>query len=473
MPTQLCRNILIVRMGALGDILHALPAQQQLSHQLPEASIHWVSEAAYVPLLQTVPGISRIWPANTKKWRRQPFQPGEMVSLFRDLRRQRFDLALDFQGLLKSAVLARISGASRILGFVPERFKEKGIQWFYTKSQVGEGDLTRHIIETNLDLIRELVPVSKAQPVIPFSIPESDRDYVQRKLEELEIANPVLINPGAGWVTKLWPVRNYARLALEIQRQLGTPVVVTYGPGEEHLVEQIQNELAPGRLAAFPTSIVQLASLCQSSRLMIAEIRAHCTWLSRPGRPQSRSWAPPLRAATAHSILPMKWSRETSPVLIHTSVPSTSLCAWTYLLRWCWKRSRKGWLNRFENEISHEHPKASRSHRLRFRRRVCVSLDSFSRLAHPWCRRSGYRTGVENLGDKEHLEEFVQFATSGPYRWTRNPLYLGFLILGSGFMIASAQPILLIAFAVLFFGVYVPVMRKRGKGASICLRAGL
>jgi lipopolysaccharide heptosyltransferase I len=270
MPTQFCRNILIVRMGALGDILHALPAQQQLSHQLPKTSIHWLSETAYVPLLQTVPGISRIWTANTKKWRRQPFQPGEMVRLFRDLRRQHFDLALDFQGLLKSAVLARISGASRILGFAPERFKEKGIQWFYTNSQAGEGDLTRHIIETNLDLIRELVPVSKAHPVVPFLIPEADQTYVERKLRENEIANPVLINPGAGWVTKLWPARNYARLAREIQSQLGAPVVVTYGPGEEHLVERIQSELAPERLAAFPTSIVQLASLCQSSRLMIA-----------------------------------------------------------------------------------------------------------------------------------------------------------------------------------------------------------
>ncbi len=263
------RKILIVRMGALGDILHALPAQQQLARNLPEHSIHWLAEFAYVPLLRCVPGISRIWKVDTQSWRRNPFQLGQAVGLVRSLRNQHFDLVLDFQGLLKSALVSRLSGAPRILGYAPERFKKSGIRRFYTASIDGEADLNRHVIEGNLELVRQVVPTPEAQPVIPFSLPDSDCHYVRNCLRKRNLLNPILINPGAGWVTKIWPARQYARLAEAIERKLGIPVVLTYGPGEESLVEQIQREVAPGQLAAFPTTIVQLAALCQQARLMV------------------------------------------------------------------------------------------------------------------------------------------------------------------------------------------------------------
>ncbi len=266
-------KILLVRMGALGDILHALPAQQVLAGRCPEAEIHWLAEPHYAPLLDCVPGIHRVWKADTKRWRRGPLHWEGFPKLVRQLRRERFDLALDFQGLFKSALLTWLSGARPILGFQPERFKEKGCQWFYTDTIAGEADLSRHVIETNLRLVSALFgPPNASTHRIEFSIPESDRAYLDRQLQllGLEEKGPVLINPGAGWPTKLWPAEQYARLSLEIENRLGLPVVFTYGPGEEPLIDTIRRVRSGRQTWTFPSTIVQLAELCRRAGLMIA-----------------------------------------------------------------------------------------------------------------------------------------------------------------------------------------------------------
>ncbi len=260
-------------MGALGDIIHALPAQQLLSRRLPDAEIHWLTEPHYAPLLRCVSGIDRIWEADTKGWRREPWQLGGITGLVRQLRRHHFDVALDFQGLFKSALLTWFSSPRRIVGFKPERFKEQGIDWFYTASIEGEADFSRHVIDTNLRLVEEIIgEPAAASARIDFSIPEDDREYVTRQLGRLGLkpGTPVLINPGAGWETKLWPAAQYGQLSLAIERDLGLPVVFSYGPGEEPLIEEIRQVRGRQATPTFATSIVQLAELCRVSRLMIA-----------------------------------------------------------------------------------------------------------------------------------------------------------------------------------------------------------
>ena len=264
------RKILIVRLGSLGDIVHTIPAQQQIFRQLPKADIHWLTEPPYETLIDTIPGISKIWLAATRKWRRQFLSAAEIFKLVGALRDQRFDIALDFQGLLKSAVLARLSGAQRIIGFAPERFKEPSARHFYTDTVVGDDGSKRHAVEINLRLTGWLgCDQNGVDTVIPMDVPAQAFDYVDRQLQRLEIENPVLINPGAGWVTKLWPVANYAQLALRLQDELKLPVVFTYGPGEEPLIETAIAASSPRKVTAFPTTIVQLAALCRRSRLLV------------------------------------------------------------------------------------------------------------------------------------------------------------------------------------------------------------
>ncbi len=262
-------KVLIVRLGALGDVLHALPAQQLLHTRLPGARIDWLAEPPYIPLLRCAPGIRRAWPVNLRRWKSDSSEAPDLVRLIKLLRRERFDMVVDFQGLLKSAVLARIAGPGRVVGFRAERFKETGTGWLYTHREKGESDLSQHVIDGNLRLIKRFVGGNNATPLVPFKIPREDQAYVRRRLSDFEIHNPVLLNPGAGWVTKRWPASEYGWLARMIVERLGLPVTVTYGPGEEGLVEELR-QAAGINLVAFPTTITQLAALCRASRLMVA-----------------------------------------------------------------------------------------------------------------------------------------------------------------------------------------------------------
>ncbi|RPI29442.1 MAG: lipopolysaccharide heptosyltransferase family protein [Acidobacteria bacterium] len=273
------RKILIVRLGSLGDIIHAMPAQQQLHRCLPLAEIHWLTETAYVPLLESVPGITRIWVAGLRKWSwRGSSRP--FVQLIRALRREHFDLALDFQGLLKSAIVARLSGARLVAGFGPALTRERLASSFYSDRVAAKPEEKLHVVDLNLRLAERPgctngnhappfdSTAPRRAPIIPLEIPEAAGSRVRQKLAENRIERPILLNPGAGWATKLWPAGHYAQLAGRIQDELEIPVVLTYGPGEESIIEEVKQ--ATSGCCSFPTSIPELAALCRESRLMIA-----------------------------------------------------------------------------------------------------------------------------------------------------------------------------------------------------------
>ena len=187
-------KILIVRLGALGDIVHALPAQQQIHRRFPDCEIHWLVEPHYRGLLETVPGIHRIWTADTKRWRRRPGTALDLVRLVPALRRERFDLALDFQGLIKSAFLARLSGAGRRMGFCRERCREPAAAGFYTDTVPTSGD--GHVIDLNLELAGSLGCAGEATARVPFRLPAEARHYVDSRLQAAGGGRPVLLNPG-------------------------------------------------------------------------------------------------------------------------------------------------------------------------------------------------------------------------------------------------------------------------------------
>ena len=265
------QKLLIVKLGSLGDIIHTIPAQQRLAQHFPQAQIHWLTEPPYDTLLDHIPGISRVWLADTKKWRRNISSLPESIHLIRALRQHYFDAALDFQGLVKSALLAKLSGAERVIGFVAHQSREPASRYFYSETVVGDDGSRPHAVEINLQLARSLgCSKNGANPLIPLEISSEAFDYVDGQLSKNNIAKPILVNPGAGWVTKLWPLKNYAQLLLRIHQELGHGIVLTYGPGEEDLVQEIQAVTAPHPIAAFPTTFLQLAALCRRSRLLIA-----------------------------------------------------------------------------------------------------------------------------------------------------------------------------------------------------------
>ncbi|MBI4444370.1 MAG: glycosyltransferase family 9 protein [Acidobacteria bacterium] len=264
-------KILIVRLGSFGDIVHAIPVQQQLADLMPGGEIQWLSEPPYVPFLKCVPGVSRIWAADTKKWKRNPSALRELPALLSGLRRQHFDLALDFQGLAKSALLARLSGATRVIGFRSRDLRERWAAPFYTERIVpmNNEDAKRHVIEKNFSFLRHLGWQTAPRAEIRLEIPLADSAYIDENLRQLKISRPVLIHPGAGRLAKRWQPASFAQLAQKIIDILRLEVVLSYGPGEESLIESLRSYSAPVCLPAFPTTFLQLAALCRRAQLFI------------------------------------------------------------------------------------------------------------------------------------------------------------------------------------------------------------
>ncbi len=261
-------KILIVRFGSLGDIVHGLPAQQELHRKYPEAGIHWLAEKPYKPLLETVPFLDKVWAAEMKKWRKNLGGLRHFKRLVKQLRAEEYDLVYDFQGLLKSAITARLAGGRSLLGFDRSLLREKAARFFYSQAASLEPG-NRHQVECALDLVAPPRFTGKASAAINFDYPPECIEYIERNFAELEISTPpVLLNPGAAWETKRWDTRRFVQLAEKIEKS-GYPVIYTTGPGEEHLLEAIRNE-SSWPVKTFPTTIVQLSALCSRSALMVA-----------------------------------------------------------------------------------------------------------------------------------------------------------------------------------------------------------
>ena len=139
-------RILIVRLGALGDIVHAVPAAAALRRAFPQATIDWIVDVRQREVLELVPVVDHRVSVNTSSAR-------SLSSVVRELRRERYDVALDLQGLLKSAVLARLSGARRVVGFPAELLRERAARFLYTETA---GDASPHVIDKNLSMLKAL-----------------------------------------------------------------------------------------------------------------------------------------------------------------------------------------------------------------------------------------------------------------------------------------------------------------------------
>jgi len=260
-------KILIVRFGSLGDIVHALPAMQELHRIHPEAEIHWLAEEPYRPLLETVPHLHRVWTSRMKKWRKQLRGIGCYRDLVRRLRAEKFDLVYDFQGLIKSAATAWLAGGKETIGFERELLREKAARIFYSRPTALEPG-QRHQVEYALDLVRPPRFQGRSSAAIGFRYPAECLDYVDRELRKAGIESPpVLLNPGAAWETKRWDIGRFAKLG-ELISGAGYPVIYTIGPGEEQLLEEARR-LSALPVRSFPTSMVQLSALCSRSLLMV------------------------------------------------------------------------------------------------------------------------------------------------------------------------------------------------------------
>lgn len=263
-------NILIVRLGALGDIVHAVPAAAALRRAFPDARIDWLVDAKHQALVELVTVVDRAIVLE------RPSIAG-WADAARRMRQSKYDAAIDLQGLLKSAVLARASGASRVLGFSIWHLREKAARPFYSATDdplapAGRGGAAEaeplHVIRKNLRLLRAL-DVHDERVVFPLAAVESEA--LRRVRDALGGERPfALINPGAAWPNKRWPADRYGELAQFIREVREMPSFVLWGPGEEALARSVVAASSGAARLAPPTSLTDLLALSRAAALMVS-----------------------------------------------------------------------------------------------------------------------------------------------------------------------------------------------------------
>jgi heptosyltransferase I len=271
------QRLLVVRLGAMGDIIHTLPAVTALRQAFPGAQIGWVIEERWAELLCTLPTprsgplspqrplVDRIHTVNTAAWRKSFFSLQtcqEIAAALSDLRAPHYDVAVDFQGAVRSALIARWSGAATAYGAAQPR--ENAASMFYTRTVIAHGE---HVVEQNLSLAEAVAGVSLKTPGVEFPRDEDAERECDRKLQEQGIRNFVIVNPGAGWGAKRWPERRYGEVACELANH-GAKVLINCGPGEEALARAVE-EATGGRARRITCSLSQLIALTRRARLFI------------------------------------------------------------------------------------------------------------------------------------------------------------------------------------------------------------
>ena len=266
-------RILIVKLGSIGDIVHTLPALAAIRTGLPQSQISWVVEQSSAEILRDNPLVDRLIEVGTKALRRG-LVSGETLRAprqqLRQLRASAFDVALDFQGLLKSASIARLSGARRVFGYSREGLREPASGFLLSK-RIAVPKQT-HVIYKALELVKGAldlpVPATPAELSFPISIPQ------QFELEAEQAAagtngSYIILNPGGGWPTKLWSPERFGKLVDVVWAQFGLHSIVTFGPGEVELAERILKASESGKARIADVSLKGFYALARNAKVYV------------------------------------------------------------------------------------------------------------------------------------------------------------------------------------------------------------
>lgn len=270
-------RLLIVRLSAMGDVIHTLPAAQALREAFPNAMIGWLIEERWAELL-CAPGTPRRGPRSAqrpladwvhtvdlKSWRRSLFTIPTLQQIARvwnDVRSARYDVAVDLQGAIRSAVLARWSGVPVVYGAAEPR--ESPASLWYTRQVIARG---AHVIEQNLSVVEAVTQKKARVPRVDLPRHSEAAERIERRLAEAGIGEFAILNPGAGWGAKRWPAERYGRVARSLAER-GVRSILNYGPGEEDLARQAK-AASEGAAVAMKCSITELIALTRRARLFI------------------------------------------------------------------------------------------------------------------------------------------------------------------------------------------------------------
>lgn len=252
---------LLVRLSSIGDVVHTLPALAALHRHGWEAD--WLVEPASRVLLDENPAVARAVVAPP----RRAFGVRRALATARELRGRGYDVALDFQGLWKSAAWARVSGAGRVVGWARAARREPASALLLGERPEWRGGA--HVIDKNLALLRPLGIDALGLREFPLPLSAESVARVDAVLAGLGTASYAVLNPGGGWPSKLWPAERFGDLARGL-RDLGLPALVSWGPGEEALADRVVAASGGAAVRSFPTTLLDYVEVARRARLVVA-----------------------------------------------------------------------------------------------------------------------------------------------------------------------------------------------------------
>ncbi|MET0752266.1 MAG: lipopolysaccharide heptosyltransferase I [Pyrinomonadaceae bacterium] len=264
-------KILIVKLSSIGDIVHTLPTLAAIRRALPHAEISWVAEKSAAEILRHNQFLSHLIEIDTKSLRRGKTLGEIMLTArqqMRGLRASAFDISIDFQGLLKSAAIAKISKAKRRFGYSRQNLREPASRFLLT-------DAIR--VEKNLDVIRRSLRLAEKALHIP--VPENDFEFPifteekHRKeagaIIERSGENFAVLNPAGNWVTKLWHAEKFGALADRLWEENGLTSVISTAPNEKELAEKVLRNSKSGKVFAAQPSLKGFYELSKRARIYV------------------------------------------------------------------------------------------------------------------------------------------------------------------------------------------------------------
>jgi heptosyltransferase I len=252
------QRFVVVRLGSLGDIVHTFPAVAGLRESFPNAEIIWLTHPRWEDLVASSGLPTEIWPVDS----RDLLSVREVVG---KLRKRKWDAAIDYQGLWKSALLPLFAGVTKRIGFSSATIREFGVPILYSDSVVCR---TMHIADQNGELSQR---AGANLPVAHFAlqVAEADAECVQSDLARQGCSRYVVLSPGGGWRAKCWPASRFGELCRRIHKEIGIRCVVNYGPGETSLAEEVQLACGNCKPVAYDGEMGTLRALLKGAQCIV------------------------------------------------------------------------------------------------------------------------------------------------------------------------------------------------------------
>jgi heptosyltransferase-1 len=251
-------RFLVVRLGSLGDIVHTFPAVAGLRNSFPRAEIIWLTHPRWTNLVASSGLASEIWPVDSREL-------ANVRQTIAKIRAHRWDAAIDYQGLWKSALLPFLAGVQKRIGFSSQAIREFGVPVLYTDRVHPRAS---HIADQNGELS---LRAGAQAPVglVKLQVDESHRQRVCSDLAVAGISDYIVLSPGGGWRSKCWPAELFGELCQKIRVELNIRCVINYGPGEEALAAAVKSASGNAEPIIYDGELGQLMALLQGAQCIV------------------------------------------------------------------------------------------------------------------------------------------------------------------------------------------------------------